>query len=185
MKKLMMISSIASLSLFAISCSETSKTQDNVQTAAIAPGAGQSGVKDDVSQKSVVGVALDSKDHTTLVKAIQQAELVDALSNAGPFTVFAPVNAAFDQLPAGTLDDLMKAENKEKLKDILEYHVSVGVFKQDMLQDGQSLGQVNGSNITINKNGSDLMINGKAKVLAAVPASNGIVYVIDGVLLPK
>ncbi len=145
---------------------------------------GQSAVSDDVSQRNVVQVAVGSKDHSTLVKAVQEANLVDALSNAGPFTVFAPVNAAFDKLPAGTLDDLLKPANRAKLADILEYHVSLGVFKEDMLQDGQSLGQVNGGNIQISRQGDDILINNAAKIVASVPASNGIIHVIDAVLLP-
>ena len=88
-------------------------------------------------------------------------------------------------MPAGTLDNLMKEENKDKLTDILQYHVSVGVFKEDMLRDGQNIGQVSGGNISIRKNGSEIIINNTAKVLAVVPASNGLVYVIDKVLLPK
>ena len=79
----------------------------------------------------------------------------------------------------------MKEENKDKLIDILQYHVSVGVFKEDMLRDGQNIGQVSGGNISIRKNGSEIIINNTAKVLAVVPASNGLVYVIDKVLLPK
>jgi uncharacterized surface protein with fasciclin (FAS1) repeats len=145
---------------------------------------GQSGVADDVSQKNVVQVAIGSKDHSTLVKAVQQANLVDALSNAGPFTVFAPVNTAFDNLPEGVLDDLMKPENNSKLADILQYHVSLGVFKPEMLQDGQSLGQANGGNIKITKNGNDIIVNGSAKIVASIPASNGIIHVVDAVLLP-
>jgi uncharacterized surface protein with fasciclin (FAS1) repeats len=146
--------------------------------------AGQSGVKDEQSQKNVVQVAISSKDHTTLVKAIQAASLVDALSNAGPFTVFAPTNAAFDKLPAGTLDGLLKPEKKEDLADILQYHVSVGVYNAEQLQDGQKLGQVNGGNITITKKDGKLVVNGTANVIASIPASNGVIHVIDAVLLP-
>lgn len=145
---------------------------------------GQSGVQDDLSQKNVVQIAVGSKDHTTLVAAVKAAELVDALSNAGPFTVFAPTNAAFDKLPAGTVDGLLKPEKKDDLTDILQYHVSVGVYKADALQDGQVLGQVNGGNITISKKEGKIMVNGTATVLASIPASNGIVHVIDAVLLP-
>ncbi len=143
---------------------------------------GQSGVKDDASAKNVVQIAVGSKDHTTLVTAVKAAELVDALSNAGPFTVFAPTNAAFDKLPAGTVEGLLKPDQKEALIDILQYHVSVGVYKENNLQDGQILGQVNGGNITINKRDGKLVINGSVNVLGAITASNGIVYVIDGVL---
>ncbi len=146
--------------------------------------AGQSAVKDDLSQKNVVQVAIASEDHTTLVKAVQAAELVDALSNAGPFTVFAPTNAAFDQLPEGTLDGLLVPEKKDALADILQYHVSLGVFKAENLTDGQIIGQVNGGNITVSKKDGKIMLNGTATIVASVPASNGIVHVIDGVLLP-
>ena len=146
--------------------------------------AGQSAVQDDQSAKNVVQVAIVSNDHTTLVAAVKAADLVNALSNAGPFTVFAPTNAAFDKLPKGTVEGLLEPEKKDDLVDILQYHVSVGVFKEDMLQDGQSIGQVNGSNISVTKKDGKLLINGVANVIAIVPASNGIVYVIDAVLLP-
>ena len=146
---------------------------------------GQSGVKDDVSQQNVVQVAIGSKDHTTLVTAVKAAELVDALSNAGPFTVFAPTNAAFDALPAGTVDDLLKPENKDKLTTILQYHVYVGSLSTDALQDGQSLGMVDGGNIAISKKDGKTIVNGNSEVLASVPASNGIVHVVSTVLLPK
>ena len=96
--------------------------------------------EDNVSQQDVVQVAIGSKDHTTLVAAVKQAELVEVLRKTGPYTVFAPVNAAFDKLPSGTVDGLMKPDKKEALQDILEYHVSVGIYKEDMLQDGQVIG---------------------------------------------
>ena len=146
---------------------------------------GQSAVQDSESAKDVVKVAVGSKDHTTLVSAIKQAELVDALSNAGPFTVFAPTNEAFDKLPKGTVDDLMKPENKAKLQDILQYHVYVGIIKPEMMQDGQTLNEVNGGNITIQKSADGkITINNSAHIVATIPASNGIIHVIDGVLLP-
>ena len=132
----------------------------------------------------MVQVAVSSKDHTTLVTAIKAGELVDALSNAGPFTVFAPTNDAFNKLPAGTVEGLLKPESKETLIDILQYHVSLGVFKMDALKDGQSIGQVNGDNIKITKKAGVLYVNGTAKIVASIPASNGIIHVIDGVLLP-
>lgn len=146
---------------------------------------GQSGVRDDESQKDIVKVAIGSTDHSTLVKAVQAAGLVDVLSNAGPFTVFAPTNAAFDKLPAGTLDDLLKPEKKADLENILQYHVYVGVIKTDYMSDGQVLGQANGGKINISVKDGKVMVNGKASVLASVPASNGIIHVIDEVLLPQ
>lgn len=157
--------------------SATTNTESTPQT-------GQSGVQDDVSNPNVVQVAVGSKDHTTLVAAVKAGELVDALSNAGPFTVFAPTNAAFDALPAGTVESLLTPEKKEALIDILQYHVSVGVYKMENMQDGQTIGQVNGGNVTITKKGDDVFVNGTAKIIATVSASNGIVYVIDQVLIP-
>jgi len=149
------------------------------------PSVGQSGVQDDESQKDVVKVAAGSKDHTTLVAAVKQAGLVDALSNAGPFTVFAPTNEAFNKLPKGTVEDLMKPENKEKLQDILQYHVFVANLGTTLMQDGQTLNQVNGQNITIQKSADGkITINGKAHIITSIPASNGIIHVIDEVLLP-
>jgi uncharacterized surface protein with fasciclin (FAS1) repeats len=145
---------------------------------------GQSGVKDDVSQPNVVQIAVGSKDHSTLVTAVKAAELVDVLSNAGPFTVFAPTNAAFDKLPAGTVEGLLKPDQKAALSNILEYHVYVGVIKTDAMRDGQVLGEVNGKNITLSVKDGKVMINGKATIVASVPASNGIIHVIDEVLLP-
>jgi len=146
---------------------------------------GQSGVQDDQSNPNIVQVAVGSKDHSTLVAAVKAAGLVDALSNAGPFTVFAPVNAAFDKLPKGTVEDLLKPEKKDALTDILEYHVSVGVYKAESLMDGQNLGQVNGGNIKITMKDGKPVINGKANIVASVPTSNGIIHVIDEVLLPQ
>ena len=170
-------------------CSPSSDQSSTTQQTATATdeataAAGQSGVQDDVSQKDVVKVAVGSPDHTTLVKAVQAAGLVDALSNAGPFTVFAPTNAAFDKLPKGTVEDLLKPDNKDKLKAILEHHVMTSALAADFFQDGQSMGMVDGTNATFSRKGNDLYI-GDAKVLASVRASNGYVHVIDGVVVPK
>ena len=185
MRNRLKFSLAATVVLFVMACNNGEQQNSNTATAADNPvTTGQSGVKDDMSAKNVVQVAVGSKDHTTLVTAVKAAELVDALSNAGPFTVFAPTNAAFDKLPAGTVEGLLKPEKKDALTDILQYHVSVGVFKEDMFQDGQTIGQVNGGNITISKKDGKIMINGIANIIATVPASNGIVYVIDAVLLP-
>jgi uncharacterized surface protein with fasciclin (FAS1) repeats len=153
-------------------------------TAEAAPAAGQSAVSDDVSEKDVVKVAVGSPDHTTLVAAVKAAELVDALSNAGPFTVFAPVNAAFDALPEGTVEGLLKPEKKEALQDILQYHVAVASFQPDMFEDGQVIEMVNGGKVTMHRKDGKLFIN-DAEVLGNVKASNGMVYVINKVLLPQ
>ena len=145
--------------------------------------AGQSAVADDVSQKDVVKVAVGSPAHSTLVAAVKAAELVDVLSNAGPFTVFAPTNAAFDKLPKGTVESLLKPENKEKLADILQYHVAVGGYKEEMLTDGKTLNMANGGNVTVSVKDGKITLNGSATLGGTVVASNGLVHVIDGVLL--
>lgn len=145
---------------------------------------GQSGVQDDVSNPNIVQVAVGSKDHTTLVTAVKAANLVDALSNAGPFTVFAPTNAAFDKLPKGTVEGLLKPERKDALSNILEYHTYVGSLKADLLLDGLSFEQVNGQKITITRKEDKIYVNGTAQVVASIPTSNGMIHVIDEVLLP-
>ncbi len=164
-----------------------SNTEQQSSTSAESPtiaNTGQSGVEDNDSQKDVVKVALASKDHTTLVTTIQAADLVDALSNAGPFTVFAPTNAAFEKLPKGTVEDLLKPENKDKLKAILEHHVMTSALAVDFFQDGQSMGMVDGTNATFTiKDGAKYI--GDAKIVGSVRASNGWIHVIDGVVLPK
>lgn len=181
--KYLLIAGVFSL----VSCNSNKevKTEEATVETTEATGAGQSGVQDDVSNPNVVQVAVGSKDHTTLVAAVKAAELVDVLSNAGPFTVFAPTNAAFDKLPAGTVDGLLKPEKKDALIDILQYHVYVGVINPENLQDGQSLGQVNGGNIKITIVDGKPVINGKAHIIASVKASNGIIHIIDEVLLPQ
>lgn len=170
------------IALFAFSCGQQPATTENAADVE-APGAGQSAVVDDTSEPDVVRVAVGSPDHTTLVAALKAAEYVDALSNAGPFTVFAPTDAAFAKLPAGTVENLVKPENKATLQNILEYHVYVGAIREDYVQDGMKLNQVNLDNVTLNKKDGKITVNG-ANVLGVVKASNGIVYVIDAVLLP-
>lgn len=186
-KNLLSILSVGTM-LFIASCGSSEKPEASAAGASTpettTQATGQSGVADDVSAKNVVQTAIGSKDHTTLVAAVQAAELVDVLSNTGPFTVFAPTNAAFEKLPAGTVDGLLKPEKKEALQDILQYHVSVGVYQADALQDGQTLGQVNGSNIKIAKKDGKLVVNGTANIVASIQTSNGVIHVIDAVLLP-
>jgi uncharacterized surface protein with fasciclin (FAS1) repeats len=141
-------------------------------------------VKDETSEPDVVRVAVGSADHTTLVTALKTANYVDALSNAGPFTVFAPTNSAFEKLPAGTVEGLLKPESKDALQNILEYHVYVGVINEEYISDGMTLNQVNLDNVTLNKSADGKITVNGANVLGKVKASNGVVYVIDAVLLP-
>lgn len=169
---------------FLFACGDAVTEETAATTATAAPAVGQSAVEDDMSAKNVVQIAVASPDHKTLVAAVQHVEYADVLSNAGPFTVYAPTDAAFAALPAGTLDNLLKPENKMILKDILEYHVALGVLKPENMVNGRSFGMANGDNVkyTVAEDGS-VMIN-DAKVLGSVPAANGLVVVIDKVLLP-
>ncbi len=172
--------------LVAFGCKQTDQapSETTTENTTKEQSTGQSGVKDESSSPNIVQTAVGSKDHTTLVTAVKAADLVDALSNAGPFTVFAPTNAAFDKLPAGTVADLLKPENKEKLKNILGYHTYVGTLKTEYMQDGQEFDMVFGGKVKITKKGDKTFVNG-SEIVASIPTSNGIIHVIGDVLLPK
>jgi len=147
--------------------------------------------------KNIVENAVNSKDHTTLVAAVKAAELVDVLSSVGPFTVFAPTNDAFSKLPEGTVETLLKPENKVTLQTILKYHVVAGKWNAGevvkMIKKGNGKAEiktVSGGVVTAWLKGKDVYItdeNGNsAKVtIADVNQSNGVIHVIDTVLLPK
>ncbi|MEN8816093.1 MAG: fasciclin domain-containing protein [Nonlabens sp.] len=147
--------------------------------------------------KNIIENAVNSKDHTTLVAAVKAAGLVDVLSGEGPFTVFAPTNAAFEKLPSGTVGTLLKPENKEALQGVLTYHVIAGKFNAgDVIalikkNDGKAtVKTVAGSDITLSlKNGKVMItdVNGgmSTVTIADVNQSNGVIHVIDTVLLPK
>ncbi|MFT3884670.1 MAG: fasciclin domain-containing protein [Flavobacteriales bacterium] len=168
-----------------MACSGVPAPATDQGATATTPAAGQSTVSDDLSQRNVVQIAMASPDHKTLVAAVQHVKYEDVLVNAGPFTVYAPTDEAFKALPAGTLDDLLKPENKATLQDILEYHVALGVMRPEQMTNGRSVGMANGGNVrfTVKEDGT-VMVN-DAKVLGSVPASNGLVVVIDKVLLPQ
>jgi len=185
MKKILSIPIVILALTFSMgSCNNDKKaSSESTNDAAVTTG-GQEAVKDDVSQKDIVKIAVGSKDHTTLVAALQQADYVKVLANAGPFTVFAPTNDAFNKLPAGTVDGLMKEDKKADLRNILEYHVAVGVYKTENMQDGQKINMVNLDDITLSVKDGKVVVNGNANVVATIPASNGVIYVIDAVLLP-
>lgn len=143
-----------------------------------------------VASKDIVDNASGSADHTTLVAAVKAAGLVETLKSAGPFTVFAPTNEAFNKLPAGTVDNLLKPENKAMLTGILTYHVVAGAFKSTDLKDGQKVKTVQGEELTIGyKDGKWTVTDAKGAVanitIADVISSNGVTYVIDAVLMPK
>ena len=147
--------------------------------------------------KNIVANAVNSKDHTTLVAAVKAAGLVETLQSAGPFTVFAPTNEAFDMLPKGTVETLLQPENKGKLTGILTYHVIAGKMDADALMKKIKQGKgtatlttVAGGKLFVMKKGNNLMIkdeNGKMAdiTIKDVYQSNGVIHVIDQVLLPK
>ncbi len=147
---------------------------------------GQASVKDDAN--SILKIAIGSKDHTTLVAAVQAAGIEHILVNAGPLTVFAPTNAAFDKLPAGTVEELVKPENKAKLTGILTSHAAPGTFDIKQLKKeakkGRKVYTAAGDYLAITMKGDDIYVEG-AKVLGEVRASNGVVVVVDNIISPK
>lgn len=139
--------------------------------------------------KDIVDNAVGSSEHTTLVAAVKAGGLVETLKGAGPFTVFAPTNAAFEKLPAGTVNTLVMPENKQKLTTILTYHVVPGRLMAADLKDGQTLTTVEGETLTVSAKGGSVMLRdakgGTATVTTPnVVSSNGITHVIDAVLMP-
>ncbi len=140
--------------------------------------------------KNIVENAVNSKDHTTLVAAVKAAGLVDTLAGPGPFTVFAPTNAAFGKLPKGTVETLVKPENKATLTKILTYHVVPGKIEAADLKDGQKLTTVEGEQLTVKKSGGKTMLvdakGGSSTItIPDVNQSNGVIHVIDTVVMPK
>ncbi len=166
----------------ACSNKESESTADDAAT--IQKMAGQSGVVDDVSNPNIVQVAANSPDFTTLVTAVKAADLVDALSNAGPFTVFAPTNAAFDKLPEGTVEGLLKPAKKADLANILGYHTYVGVLDGVLLQDGANYDMVYGGRVKITQKDGKNYVN-DSEIVTTVKTSNGVIHIINDVLLPK
>ncbi|MEI6099780.1 MAG: fasciclin domain-containing protein [Alphaproteobacteria bacterium] len=135
------------------------------------------------ADKDIVDTAIGAGNFTTLVAAVQAAGLVDTLKGAGPFTVFAPTDAAFAALPAGTVEDLLKPENKDKLVAILTYHVVAGKVMSTDLTEGMKAKTVQGGELTITLDGG-AKVNGTAISTADIAATNGVIHVVDAVLLP-
>ena len=174
------------LTLFIIQCTPPDQKQAEKMEAVAAtpmPG-GQGSIVDDVSAKNIVQIAAGSDAHTTLVAAIQAAGLVDVLANNGPLTVFAPTNEAFDNLPDGTVENLLKPENKMTLVNIIHFHAAPGTYKGDLLKDGMLLYQAQGDKVLIEKQADGSVTVNGAKILATIDATNGVVHVVDKVLLP-
>lgn len=135
-------------------------------------------------QPNIVELASDNENLSTLVAAVQAAELVETLSGEGPFTVFAPTNEAFEALPDGTLESLLEPENRDMLVDILTYHVVSGEVMSGDLSDGMMAETVQGSQISVSISDGNVSINDANVVTADVEASNGVVHVIDSVIMP-
>jgi uncharacterized surface protein with fasciclin (FAS1) repeats len=143
-----------------------------------------------VSSRDIVDNAVNSKDHSTLVGAIQKAGLVETLKSKGPFTVFAPTNEAFAKIDKKTFDKLMTDAEKQELTKILIYHVVPGALKTSDLTDGELLHTVQGGTLTVMKNGNAVMLTDENGIMVNVTISdiidkNGVTHVIDGVLMPK
>lgn len=174
--------SLALVAMFSVGATTTVSAQSKTKTVMV-------GGAPMYPTKNIVENAVNSKDHTTLVAAVKAAGLVETLQSAGPFTVFAPTNAAFGKLPAGTVETLVKPENKATLTKILTYHVVPGRLTAGNLTAGQVLTTVQGEQLTVMKNGNGVMIKdakgGMARVtIADVISSNGVTHVVDTVLMP-
>lgn len=139
----------------------------------------------ETKDKTIVEVAAGNKDFSTLVAAVKAAGLVETLSGKGPFTVFAPTNAAFAALPAGTVETLLKPENKEKLTSVLTYHVAgAKVMAADVVKLDEAK-TVLGQTVKIKVSDAGVMVNNAKVVKTDIVCSNGVIHVIDAVLLPK
>ncbi len=187
MKTSKIISFFLILVFFSLSCKNTTETENTeaVDTPASVDTEkqGQAFLRDDEATPNVLNIAIGSKDHTTLVAAVQAAELENVLVNTGPLMVFAPTNEAFAALPEGTVENLLKPENKAQLAFILKHHVTPGNYTKEFLKKFKTLGQASNLNVTVEVVGDDVFVGG-AKILASVPAGNGIVHVVDKVILP-
>lgn len=191
MKTIPKIALVLFLIGFAVSCKDQEATKEHKTTTEESQDVnnpekqGQAFIeKDSVSDPNVLDVLTNSKDHTTLVKAIKTVGIENSMVNAGPLTVFAPTNEAFDKLPEGSLENLMKPENKAKLGYILKHHVTPGNYSKKLLKKAKKLGQASDQNVLVTVKGDDVFIDG-AKIMASIPASNGIIYVVDKVIVPE
>ncbi|MGB5361276.1 MAG: fasciclin domain-containing protein [Eudoraea sp.] len=182
----LLVGSFFMLILF-VGCKNEAKTEGTTSTppppTEVNKERGQAFIEDDGSTPNVLQIAIGSPDHTTLVAAVQAADLENVLVNAGPLMVFAPTNEAFDALPEGTVDNLLKPENKEALANILKYHVTPGNYSKDFLKKFKKLGQANDQSVMIVVEGDDVFVGG-AKIIGSVKGGNGIVHVVDKVMLP-
>ena len=170
------------------SCSAPKGETANETTAPETHPKGQASVVDNDSEKNILQVAMSSEAHTTLVAGVKAAEIEHVLVNAGPLTVFAPTNDAFAALPEGTLDDLLKPENKAALATIITRHAAPGSYNPEALKKevskGRKLYMATGDYLEIVVNGDDITVGG-AKIIGSIQTSNGVINVVDKVILPN
>ena len=182
-KAIVLLVIIAAFSSCKDKTSQNETTTSLTEESILENNQGQAFIEDDGSTPNVLQIAIKSPDHTTLVAAVQAASLENVLVNAGPLMVFAPTNEAFAALPEGTVENLLKPENKEALANILKHHVTAGNYSKDFLKKFKKLGQADDQSTTVEVIGDDVYIGG-AKIIASIPAGNGIVHVVDKVILP-
>lgn len=150
----------------------------------VAQAAHHEGGHDDMAKPTIVEIAAGNDDFSTLVAAVKAAGLVDVLSGEGPFTVFAPTNAAFAKLPAGTVETLLKPENKDQLVAVLTYHVVPGKVMAAQVVELDSATTVQGESVSISVTDAGVMVDGATVTKTDIEASNGVIHVIDSVILP-
>ncbi len=184
-KKFLKLFCMALIASTVFTACDGTKTTDTTDTDTVAVVEEEPVMEMEETSNDVVDVAISSPDHTTLVSAVQAAGLVETLKGDGPFTVFAPTNAAFEALPAGTLESLLTPEKKADLSSILTYHVVSGSVMAADLTDGQKVTTVQGEELMVSVKDGKVMINGANVTTADLSGSNGVVHVIDAVLMPK
>ena len=184
--------SLAALSLVTLTaaCSSTPAAETPADAGAEEAATEEAAAEEAAEEESaelgdIVAVAAANEDFSTLVAAVKAAGLVETLQGEGPFTVFAPTNAAFAALPEGTLDSLLLPENKDKLVAILTYHVVAGELKAEAVVGESSLTSVQGAAIPVQVSGDSVMVKNATVVATDVMASNGVIHVIDAVILPE
>lgn len=198
MKILKTITVFAFACLLLASCADTKKsTEDTTADTETTEASSEVVMSEPEVTPNIVGVAVGNDNFSTLVAAVKAADLVETLSGAGPFTVFAPTNDAFGKLPEGTVDNLLKPENKSTLSGILTYHVVSGKYEASAVIDAIkknngnfSVSTVNGGTITLSLKDGNVMLtdeNGgmSTVIMADVAASNGVIHAIDSVVMPK
>ena len=183
---LILISLLIVFMFLLFSCSCNIKEKEGFQKLKTEKSLGQADVVDETSDPNILQIAIGSKDHTTLVEAVKAAQIENILVNAGPLTVFAPINTAFDALPEGTIEDLLKKENISTLTTILTRHAAPGSFDIPKLKKeakkGRKIYMATGDYLEITIKEEDVYING-CKILSSIHTSNGVINVINKVIL--